>query len=130
MPVRNYVALSGGDVCLLYCIAAYCITVRPSFRVKGMFLRPKLVGSGSGSGSGECNTKAKAERRRHKREVMNSLIKATGGLLAHVSAAISFMEEWLKTDYPFKRCTQVRTSSFFSFSFSHFSNTIDTGMLE
>lgn len=32
---------------------------------------------------------------------------AIGQLLAHVPLAISFLEEWLKADYPFKRCTYV-----------------------
>lgn len=57
-------------------------------RVKGMFLKPIAAGDNRGL-------------------IEDSLCKATGGLLAHVSAAIAFMEEWLKAGYPFKRCTQV-----------------------
>lgn len=38
-----------------------------------------------------------------------SLAAAAGALLAHVPAAIVFLEDWLKTDYPFKRCTHVGT---------------------
>lgn len=37
----------------------------------------------------------------------NSLSAAAGALLAHVPAAMSFLEDWLKADYPFNRCTQV-----------------------
>lgn len=43
-----------------------------------------------------------------RRAVDSSLTAAAGGLLAHVPAAISFLEDWLKADYPFKRCTQVQ----------------------
>lgn len=42
-----------------------------------------------------------------RRAVDSSFLAATGGLLAHVPAAILFLEEWLKADYPFKGCTVV-----------------------
>eukprot|EP00904_Undaria_pinnatifida_P011037 jgi/Undpi1/7063/HiC_scaffold_21.g09537.m1 len=43
----------------------------------------------------------------NRRAIDSSLSAAAGGLLAHVPAAMSFLEEWLKADYPFKRCTLV-----------------------
>lgn len=70
-------------------------------RVKGMFLKPTVVGE-------------------NRRVVEDSLWKATGGLLAHVSAAISFLEEWLKADYPFLRCTHVSGCRFLHLTLSGF----------
>ncbi|CAM9321278.1 unnamed protein product [Ectocarpus fasciculatus] len=72
--------------------------VPQSPRVKGLVLRAASAGGGGRAGT------MKSERRR---AVDNSLIAAAGSLLAHVPAAVSFLEDWLKADYPFKRCTQV-----------------------
>ncbi|CAM9703401.1 unnamed protein product, partial [Ectocarpus sp. 12 AP-2014] len=62
-----------------------------------------VLRAASAGGGGRAGT-MKSERRR---AVDNSLIAAAGSLLAHVPAAVSFLEDWLKADYPFKRCTQV-----------------------
>eukprot|EP00752_Nemacystus_decipiens_P001742 g1685.t1 len=67
-------------------------------RVKGLVLRASPAGGGGRNGN------LKPE---HRRAVDSSLSAAAGALLAHVPAAIVFLEDWLKTDYPFKRCTHV-----------------------
>ena len=48
-----------------------------------------------------------AKKAEDRRAVDKSTSAAMADLLAHVPLAVSFLEDWLKADYPFKRCTYV-----------------------